>query len=106
MLVYYKNDEDHINHLRIELNLLREHKLFSKFLKYKFWLRSIVWLGHIISREGISMNSEKMKVVVDWPRISNLSEVRSFLRLASYYERYVKKSHIASPLTKLIRKKC
>ncbi|PKU70170.1 RNA-directed DNA polymerase [Dendrobium catenatum] len=105
ILIYSKNDKDHADHLKIVLNLLRQHKLFAKYSKCEFWLKKISFLGHIVSREGISVDPEKIKAVVDWPRPTNVADVRSFLGLAGYYRRFVKGfSQIALPLSKLTRK--
>lgn len=105
ILVYSNNEEEHASHLEIVLSLLREHKLFFKFFECEFWLKSIAFLGHIVSGEGISINPEKVRIMVDWPRPTNVSKVRSFLRLARLYRKFVKGfSQIASPLSKLTRK--
>ena len=53
ILVYSKSREDHERHLRIVLQSLREHQLFAKFNKCEFWLEEVVFLGHIISKEGL-----------------------------------------------------
>ena len=89
ILVYSKNNEDHERHLRIALQTLREEKLFAKFKKCEFWLSSIAFLGHIISKEGISVDPQKIEAVVNWPRPTNATEIRSFLGLAGYYRRFV-----------------
>ena len=64
-----------------------------------------MFLGHVISEVGISVDPSKVEVVVDWARPTNVSEVKSFLVLASYYRRFVEGfSRIAAPLTQLTRK--
>ena len=63
------------------------------------------FLGHVISAEGISVDPGKIAAVVDWPRPTNVTEVRSFLGMAGYYRRFVKDfSKITTPLTQLLRK--
>ena len=52
-LIYSENDADHVEHLRIVLSRLREHKLYAKFSKCEFWLKKIPFLGHILSKDGI-----------------------------------------------------
>jgi len=105
ILVYSKSREENADHLRTVLNTLAEHKLYAKFKKCNFWMEKVHFLGHVVSREGISVDPAKVTAVVDWPRPTNISEVRSFLGMAGYYRRFVKDfSKIASPLTQLLRK--
>ena len=64
-----------------------------------------MFLGHVISKDGISVDPQKIEAVVNWPRPSNVTEVRSFLGLVGYYRRFVKDfSKIALPLTQLTQK--
>jgi len=105
ILIYFKSREEHADHLRTVLNPLAEHKLYVKFKKCNFWMEKVHFLGHVVSREGISVDPVKVTAVVDWPRPTNISEVRSFLGMAGYYHCFVKDfSKIASPLTQLLRK--
>ena len=56
ILVYSENESDHMGHLRVVLQVLKEQQLFAKYSKCEFWLRSVVFFGHIISSEGIALN--------------------------------------------------
>ena len=68
-------------------------------------MQDVVFLGHVISREGIRVNPKKVEAVVSWVRPTSVTEIRSFLGLASYYRRFIPGfSSIALPMTKLIRK--
>ena len=99
ILIFSKSMEEHEEHLRIVFQILREKKLYARFRKCKFWLNQVVFLGHVISKEGISVDPSKVEVVVDWARPANVSEVRSFLGLVGYYRRFVEGfSRIAAPL--------
>ena len=102
MLVYLKNEGDNMNHLRVVLQVLKEHQLFTKYSKYEFWLRSVTFLIHIISSEGVEVDPRKMEKVKYWPRPLTPTNIRSFLGLAGYYQRFVDGfASIASPLTTL-----
>nr|GFD30706.1 retrotransposon protein, putative, Ty3-gypsy subclass [Tanacetum cinerariifolium] len=60
ILVYSKAEEEHEQHLRIVLEILRQNKLYAKFSKYEFWLQQVAFLGHIISADGITMDPSKL----------------------------------------------
>ena len=65
----------------------------------------MAFLGHIVSKDGVTVDPTKEEVVKDWPRPKNASEVRSFIGLVGYYQRFVEDfSKIATPLTNLTRK--
>ncbi|KAA3488352.1 DNA/RNA polymerase superfamily protein [Gossypium australe] len=81
ILIYSRDESKHANHLRIVLQTLRDKQLFAKFSKCEFWLREVEFLGHIISAEGIRVDSSKISPVVDWKPQRNVFEVKSFLGL-------------------------
>ena len=105
ILVYSKDAQEHEQHLRIVLQILREKKLFAKLRKCDFWLKEVSFLCHIVSVEGIRVDHAKIEAIVNWKPPRNVTEVRSFLGLAGYYRRFVKGvSFIAFSLTKLLLK--
>ncbi|XP_051137554.1 uncharacterized mitochondrial protein AtMg00860-like [Andrographis paniculata] len=92
-------------HLKNVLEVLKEKQLYAKFKKCEFWLDRVVFLGHVISGVGHSVDPSKFEAINNWPQPTNPSEVRSFLELARYYRRFVEGfSKIASYLTQLTRK--
>ena len=105
ILVYSGSPEEHAEHLRTVMKILRERQLYAKFSKCQFWLNKVVFLGHVISPEGISVNPQKIEVIVNWKPPTNFSEVRIFLGLAGYYRKFVEGfSKIAIPLTNQLKK--
>jgi hypothetical protein len=88
------------------LEKLRGEKLYAKFSKCEFWLDRVTFLGHVISKEGITIDLAKDEGMNNWKRPKNPTEIRSFLGLVGYYRRFIEGfSKLASPLTQLTRKK-
>jgi hypothetical protein len=90
ILIYSKNEEEHENHLRMVLQVLREHKLYAKLRKCDFYQKKIHYLGHIILEEGIYVDPKKIEAIMNWPTPKNVMDVRYFMGLVSYYKRFMK----------------
>ena len=85
ILVYSNRKEEHEEHLRMVLEMLREKKLYAKFSKCEFRLDAVSFLGHVVSKDGVMVDPSKIETVKNWVRPTNVSEIRSFVGLASYY---------------------
>nr|GEV06151.1 reverse transcriptase domain-containing protein [Tanacetum cinerariifolium] len=105
ILIYSRNKEEHENHLRIILELLRKEKLYAKFSKCDFWIRTVQFLGHLINSQGLHVDPAKIEAVKNWASPTTPTEIRQFLGLAGYYRRFIKDfSKIAKSLTILTHK--
>ena len=65
ILVYSNNEEDHVKHLSIALQVLRENKLFAKLSKCDFWRKEVNFLGHIVLKIGVAVDPSKVKAVTN-----------------------------------------
>ncbi|GJX99636.1 putative reverse transcriptase domain-containing protein [Tanacetum coccineum] len=90
ILIYSRNEEEHANHLRIILELLRKEKLYAKFSKCDFWIHIVQFLRHLIDSQGLHVDPAKIKAVKNWTSPTTPTEVRQFLGLADYYRRFIK----------------
>ena len=105
ILIYSENEEEHEEHLRMALQLLREHKLYAKLSKCDFYKDKIHYLGHIISEEGISVDPENIEAIMNWPTLRNVIDVRYFMGLAGYYRRFIEGfSNVSHSITSLQKK--
>ncbi|GJZ72895.1 putative reverse transcriptase domain-containing protein, partial [Tanacetum coccineum] len=105
ILIYSRNKEEHADHLRIILELLKKEKLYAKFSKCDFWISIVQFLRHVIDSQGIHVDPAKIEAVKDWASPTTPTEIRQFLGLAGYYRRFIKDfSKIAKPLTELTQK--
>ena len=102
ILIYSQSKEEHEDHLRIVLQGLKDHQLYVKFSKCKFWIIEVRFLEHVVSASGVSVVPEKVEAVMSWERPKSVFEIRSFLGLVGYYWRFIEDfSRLASPMTRL-----
>lgn len=85
ILIYSKSKEDHAEHIRIILQTLKDHQLYAKLSKCDFWLETVLFLGHIISKEGVAVDPTKIEEITKWISPTSVKEIRSFLGLCGYY---------------------
>nr|GEZ16106.1 putative reverse transcriptase domain-containing protein [Tanacetum cinerariifolium] len=98
-------NREHANHLRIILELLRKEKLYAKFSKCDFWIRTVQFLGHLIDSQGLHVDPAKIEAIKNWASPTTPTEIRQFLRLVGYYHRFIKDfSKIAKSLTIVTQK--
>ncbi|GJY36639.1 putative reverse transcriptase domain-containing protein [Tanacetum coccineum] len=106
ILIYSKNKQEHEEHLKLILELLKKEELYAKFSKCEFWIPKVQFLGHVIDSKGIYVDPAKTESIKDWASPKSPTKIRQFLGLAGYYPRFIEGFlKIAQPMTKLTQKK-
>ena len=85
ILIYSKSEEEHMHHLRATLLVLHDNEMRINLKKCSFLTNSVLFLGYIVSSEGIKVDDAKVQAIKDWPIPRNAHEVRSFHGLASFF---------------------
>jgi hypothetical protein len=105
ILIYRKTWIDHLAHVDRVLHLLSQHQLFLKQSKCAFGASEVEYLGHLVGKDGIRVDTKKIETMQDWPHAKTLKSLRGFLGLTGYYRKFVKNyGKIAAPLTALLKK--
>ncbi|GJU54442.1 putative reverse transcriptase domain-containing protein [Tanacetum coccineum] len=86
ILIYSKNKEEHEEHLKLILELLKKEELYAKFSKCEFWIPKVQFLGHVIDSKGIHVDPAKIESIKDWASPKGATEIRQFLGLAGEKE--------------------
>ncbi|GBG69877.1 hypothetical protein CBR_g4704 [Chara braunii] len=102
ILVYSRTLNEHLVHLRVVLDRLRAAKYKANRDKCKFAKQELEYLGHFVTPKDIRPLADKIQAIVDWPEPCCTTDVRSFMGLAGYYQRFVESySKVATPLSRL-----
>ncbi|QRV88083.1 Retrotransposable element Tf2 protein [Ceratobasidium sp. AG-Ba] len=105
ILIFSEKEEEHAEHVREVLRILRENNLYAKLAKCKFFVKKVIFLGLVITPEGISMEEEKIKAITEWNAPRKIKEVQAFLGFVNFYRRFIAEfSKIARPLHDLTKK--
>jgi hypothetical protein len=106
ILVYFQNEQEHEEHLRKVLQRLRDCQLYAKLSKCGFWINEVLFLGHIINRDGLAVDPKKVATILDWKAPKDVRGIKSFIGMAGYYRRFIEGfSKIARPMTALLANK-
>ena len=105
VVIYSRTLEEQVNHLSLVLSQLRKYTLYVKMEKCEFAQQEIMFLGHLVSKNQVRMDSKKVQAIVDWQAPRHVKDLRSFLGLANYYRKFIAGySKKAAALTDLLKK--
>jgi hypothetical protein len=101
-----KNVQEHLDALRVVLNILKDHRLYVKLSKCVFCAEEIPCLGDFIGRNGVRIDPDKVQTIRDWPIPRTQDELHSFLGLTGYVQRFCPQyAQLTAPLFNLLKKK-
>ena len=99
ILIYNRTWEDHLQHIEVVLRILEEQHLYATLSKCEFGLIEMLYLGHIIGVDGVRVHEEKIRDIQEWPEPKNVTKLRGFVGICTYYWKFVKGfSQLSSPL--------
>ncbi|KAK3563236.1 hypothetical protein QTP86_018284 [Hemibagrus guttatus] len=102
ILVYLTSLKEHVHHIRAILSRLQQNHLYVKPEKCEFHRTTIMFLGYVISRQGVEMDLTKVQAVTEWPNPTTVKELQQFLGFANFYRRFIRNYiSVAGPLTTL-----
>jgi hypothetical protein len=107
ILIHSKTLKDHLEHIEIVFKCLKKASLKLNFAKCKWCQKAIKYLGHIISKDVVKTDEDKVKTIKNWQEPRNLKQLQQFLGLAGYYRKFIRDfARIAAPLYALTKKDC
>ena len=102
ILIFSGTWDEHVRHVKKVLDTLQREKLYVKLSKCEFGKTALVYLGHVVGGGQLKIDHSKIDVIVNWPELKSVTEVRSFLGAIQYWRRFISNfSFIASPLRAL-----
>jgi hypothetical protein len=106
ILIYSQSEEEHVDHLKMVLQRLQQHQLYAKLSKFEFWIDEVLFLGHIINKDGLALDPKKVADILNWKASTDVRGIKSFIGMAGYYRQFIEGfSKIARPMTALLTNK-
>jgi len=90
ILIYSKNEENNVEHLVVVLRLLKKHQFYAKLSKSSFFQTKLHYLGHVVSKKGITLHLEKIRAIMEWVAPKSVDEVIYFMGLTGCYRRFIR----------------
>ena len=91
ILIYSKTWKEHLHHLEEVIKIMHDQYLFTKLSKCEFGLTDLLYLGHIIGQDGVKVDMEKIRAILEWPRSpKSLTKLTGFIGICTYYRKFVK----------------
>jgi hypothetical protein len=104
IIVYSKSEAEHEQHLRIVLDILKQHNLTAAHWKCSFYQKEVLFLGHIVDADGVRVDPAKVKAVKEFPVPTDVSHLRSFLGMTNYFRKFIKRyAQVVHPMTDLLK---
>lgn len=106
IIIYSSSLQEHIEKLRKVFDRLRTTNLKVTLDKCEFFRKEVLYLGHMITKDGLKPNNDKIRAVLDFPIPKTATEIKSFLGLVGYYRKFIKDfAKITRPLTSCLKKR-
>jgi hypothetical protein len=105
VIIFSKTFEEHIQHVKEVMKRVRDANLKLKAEKCYFTAKELQFLGHVVGKDGVKPDPEKVDKMINYPELKNIRELQGILGLFSYYRRFIKDfAQIADSLYKLLKK--
>jgi hypothetical protein len=86
ILIYSQSEEEHVNHLKMVLQRLREHQLYAKLSNCEFWINEVLFFGHIINKDELDVDPKKVADILNWKAPTDVRGIKSFIGMVGYYQ--------------------
>jgi hypothetical protein len=104
ILIYSQSEEEYIKYVKQILQRLRDHQLYVKVSKCSFYQQRIKFLDYVVDDQGTSMDTERTKIIQDWPEPKSAREIQVFLGFTGFFRKFIRNfSTITVPLSEMLK---